>query len=150
MIPKITSERWRDGIYSIVDGRSKKIHEKYIYEHDLLNEDEELEFFASKHLFNLRMAYAREDRMLILKKFKEFEESMEKQRKEREKNKTDKSVFQEPSAPHLAEKNVTETSRESSISKDAPKRLHSGSSVSESESIRQNVTRTSSRTSPRD
>ncbi|GFY48408.1 uncharacterized protein TNIN_90481 [Trichonephila inaurata madagascariensis] len=85
MLPRFTNERWREGIYSVVSFDVKKTDEKYICERDLLSDDEELEFFASKHLFNLQMEYVKEENKRFQEKLKELEKAMEERRKAKKK-----------------------------------------------------------------
>ncbi|GFQ81236.1 circumsporozoite protein [Trichonephila clavata] len=88
MLPRITNARWREGIYSVVGVNVQKTDEKYIYERDLLSDDEELESFASKHLFNLQMEYIKEENRLFEEKFVALEDAMEERREARRKKGT--------------------------------------------------------------
>ncbi|GFS84796.1 circumsporozoite protein [Trichonephila clavipes] len=91
MLPRITNERWREGIYSVEGVNVQKTDEKYIYERDLLSDDEELELFASKHLFNLQMEYVKEENKRFQEKFKELQKVMG-ERREAKKEKKSKIV----------------------------------------------------------
>ncbi|GFR11698.1 circumsporozoite protein [Trichonephila clavata] len=96
MLPRITNARWREGIYSVVGVNVQKTDEKYIYERDLLSDDEELESFASKHLFNLEMEYIKEENRIFEERFVKLENAMEEVRKAKEMKKRSKTDDEAP------------------------------------------------------
>ncbi|PRD30696.1 UNVERIFIED_CONTAM: hypothetical protein NCL1_25639 [Trichonephila clavipes] len=102
MLPRYTNERWREGIYSVVGVDVKKTDEKYIYERDLLSDDEELELFASKHLFNFQMEYVKEEGKRFQETFKKLM-AMEERRGAKRKSKTVVAGISEPEQTVVAE-----------------------------------------------
>ncbi|GFV01518.1 uncharacterized protein TNCV_2961121 [Trichonephila clavipes] len=99
MLPRYTNERWREGIYSVVGVDVKKTDEKYIYERDLLSDDEELELFASKHLFNFQMEYVKEEGKRFQEIFKKLMAMEERRGAKRKKKKSSAAVFKIPLPP---------------------------------------------------